>query len=655
MCGIFGSFSSCESVEVKKVVAGLVSLKNRGPEDDGLVFFNQGEGQCLIKTISGLEELWKSRVGNFIAHTRLSIIDVTARGHQPFSLEHKGETYWIAFNGEIYNYLELKEELLKMGCEFSTESDTEVLLWCYVKWGVECLNKLNGMFSFAVYEKNKNKIFLCRDRLGKKPLYYSISKNRISFASEIKALLLSGLAAGGLNKKFVTHYILLNIFFPNPEETFYADIKNLPGGHYLVYEDGKITTERWWNPDKILHSYIPADDSLKVRLNYLLNDSVRLRLRSDVPVGMCLSGGIDSSGILKVLVDYLEQKHINNEIHVFTGVRPGEENNEEANAKKVVEFTKKTNINIKHHFINLKQINKGELLDFAYYHDEPVRGMSVFSQYLVMKKINDSGIKVVLDGQGSDELFWGYPRYYLNLAIADFFEFKILSGILNLKYFYKQKIQNLRGLFLELFYTIFPVVRVWKVVLKNKGWFNVDKNVIKECIKDYRSLYSIKLPLLQKAEITRGHLPSLLRDEDRNSMRFSIETRLSYLDYRLVELAMSIRPELCGGFTKPLVRDLFFGKLPKEIVWQNNKRGFYDNNSLFVADFYDFAAPFIKKAEKIREYINLDEALKKCKEGDSGLLWKLFNISLFLDQESYVDYNKKIINDKLKKYGMPTL
>ncbi|MBL7898448.1 MAG: asparagine synthase (glutamine-hydrolyzing), partial [Crocinitomicaceae bacterium] len=385
MCGIAGIVrfqSRTSEQEVRKMTDSLV---HRGPD---------GEGIWLNET---------QNVG--LGHRRLAIIDLSSKGQQPM-LSDDGR-YVITFNGEIYNYVELREELKKSGQVFKTENDTEVLIKLFQSKGAECLSDLDGMFAFAVWDNHTNTLFCARDRFGEKPFYYFKDANQFVFASEMKAIWSIGIPRI-LNTRMAYNYEFFG-YQSNPtdlSETFFQNIQALPAGHFLIMKDNKISVKKYYSIElKQEYGHTNADQVAE-ELKDLMRKSVSRRLRGQVVVGSSFSGGLDSSVIVSEILQILQGRNQN--LDVFSAVFPGFEKNEEKFIKKMIEGKK-----ITPHFIMPDQEAYQKIVEKLYYHQEaPFTSSSVIAQYFIYQKAREKNVLVLLDGQGADEVFGGYHGSY---------------------------------------------------------------------------------------------------------------------------------------------------------------------------------------------------------------------------------------------------
>lgn len=554
MCGIAGIISlDSNNLSLKKLKLMTDAIAHRGPD---------GEGQWLDET--GL-------VG--LAHRRLSIIDLNNSASQPM---HYLDRYAIVFNGEIYNYLELKDQLLKKGYVFQTNSDTEVLLALYDLKKESFLDDLDGMFAFAIWDKIDKTLFCARDRFGEKPFFYYKDKNTLYFASEMKALWAVGIPKEP-NEKQVFLYLAYGAQndVREPSSTFYSNIFQLEPSHYFVYRNNEIKEEkRYWNIDLRKRNDIITFNDAKDTFFELFNLSIKRRLRSDVPVGSSLSGGLDSSSIV-TLIDKLKPE---SQIQKTFSARFEGFVRDEGKFMEMVVAAKK----VETHYVFLTPEILNESFDVVSYHqEEPFGSTSVIAQWEVMKLAKANNVTVLLDGQGADEYLAGYPHFFYNyfssLMIHDRKE--LVEQKKHYLSLYGEAFDYGRNLMLH---SYFPNLRKSIRIIKNKiihpdyySQFN------SEFLSHYKDLEydSGFVTDLNKAlyNITfQGGLQNLLRYADRNSMAHSREVRLPFLSHKLVEFVFSLPDDmkLYEGWTKFILRDSMDNLLPKEICWRKEKVGF---------------------------------------------------------------------------------
>jgi asparagine synthase (glutamine-hydrolysing) len=526
----------------------IQTLYHRGPD---------GEGEYQDEFVS-------------LGHRRLAIIDLSSAAQQP--MPNEDETLRLIYNGEIYNYVELAEELKRNGHRFRSKSDSEVILHAYEEWGQDCVSRFNGMFAFCIYDRNRKQIFLARDRYGVKPLYYHIQDGKFTFASEIKAILQDSRIPRKPNDPLIYDYLVYNCY-NHTHETFFKGVEALLPGHTLMFDLRKKELKRqcWYD--------IPLDESEKgvdeeeifTHFRELLIHAIQLRLRSDVEVGSCLSGGLDSSSIVCSLKQFTPEHSLR--FSTFSVIFPNTDIDESGYIQKVVSLA-----NVNPHFISPTSSDLlQDLKDLVYYQEEPFGGTSIYAQWEVMKLSREKNVKVLLDGQGGDELLAGYlfffGYYFLQLLFS--FHWKTLwEEIVHYRKFHSDVHDGLLTPFLLLTpASLKPyVLRSYFPNTLNKTFF-----------KQYYGHSPIPDQMYSSMSLNRAlyyrmkyGLPQLLREEDRNSMAFSIESRLPFLDYRMVDFLFSI-PEkfkMRKGMTKHILRESMKGILPEEVRSRVGKLGF---------------------------------------------------------------------------------
>ncbi|MEM5829237.1 MAG: asparagine synthase (glutamine-hydrolyzing) [Candidatus Aenigmatarchaeota archaeon] len=583
MCGIAGYFGIENKLLLKKM---LKILKHRGPDDCG-VFFD--------KNIA-------------LGNRRLSIIDIKL-GKQPIHNEKKD--IWIVFNGEIYNFLELREELIKLGHNFYTKSDTETIVHAYEEWGVKCLEKLNGMFAFAIWDKRKRILFLARDRFGIKPLYYYLDGKKFIFASEIKAILQDKSIQIMPNEKSIYKFLVYG-FNDDEEETFFEGIKRLLPAHYMVVKKNDIKIKRYWKLKigKRLKKF-KNEDEIAEQLYNLLEDSIKKHLISEVPVGTCLSGGIDSSLIVCVINKLLKKngnltKVIGEMQKTFSAVYDDKKIDERKYIEEIIKFT---GVEKNYTFPSSKKLWK-DLKKIVYFQDEPFLGPSIYAQWEVMK-LASKKVKVLLDGQGGDEIFAGYIPYY-GIYFRNLLKEKKYFQLL------KEFLLSL-DLTLPFVFKYFSQKRVESEIKKM-----LDENFVKKYEKKVKNKWiGNDLAKFLQLEITKTSLPRLLRYEDRNSSAFSIEARVPFLDHRIVEFVFSlpISMRIKNGWTKYILRKAVKGIVPEKIRWRRSKIGFAVPEKKWLIELKDkITKIFLSKEFESRKYFNQEEIVRKFKYFCEGKL-----------------------------------
>tara|TARA_B100001057_G_C22871093_1_gene958906 strand:- start:4953 stop:6806 length:1854 start_codon:yes stop_codon:yes gene_type:complete len=549
LCGIFG-FIGYGKPNFKEAVD---VIEHRGPNGDGFLSYDV-ESQTLAQTPLERNERFKIGFG----FRRLSIIDLSHSADQPFSLSEPN--LHIIFNGEIYNYKELREELESLGYSFRTHSDTEVLLTSYQEWGEECVHRFNGMWAFAILDIGSRQVFCARDRFGIKPFYYYANQEQLIFGSEIKQFFTSGVAKE-INNNVIKDF-LENSLVDHTEETFFKNIFQLPAGHKLMvrFDEYQFSyeIERFWKLEKS-----DADDHLNFvqaskKFKDLLEDSIKLRRRSDVPLGSCLSGGLDSSSIVCLAANQVE-----GEFNTLTSMYEGSKFDESNYAKMV----NQSNVRIKANFCGLTEnILVEEIDQLIWFQDEPFGSFSIMAQWEVMKLAKKIDVTVLLDGQGGDELLGGYRKYYAFYLKELIRSGKYVKALTEMYYLLKNRDFNF----------------ISKEGFKRYLLSNSNASFLSERGKSLKNMKKIGLSSANSVreksleDIEFLSFPALLRYEDRNSMAHSIESRVPFMDYRVVQFAYSTSSafKIRKGFTKAMLREALKGVLPEGIRTRISKLGF---------------------------------------------------------------------------------
>lgn len=630
MCGFVGYLDLAGRPVSEKVIARMrETIVHRGPDEVGL-FLDGSVG---------------------LGFQRLAIIDLQG-GSQP--MESAEGRYVIVFNGELYNYLELRDEVSQDGFAFRTHSDTEVVLNLFVQRGPRALDVMNGMYAFAIWDRQARKLFMARDRIGIKPLYYLLESERFLFASEIKAIA----KAPGFTVKphwpAIRDY--LTYMYPLSNHTFFEGVRAvLPGCWLEVDEQGNLRTGTYWD---VSYQYVAerTAEATVDELAGLVRDAIRLQVRSDVPIGCHLSGGLDSSTVTTLASERL------NHVKTFTGkFAEGDLFDETYYAKRVAERAKTEYLEV--------TPTESDFEDWVpalvYHMDMPAAGPGLVPQYGVCR-LAGKHVKVVLGGQGGDELFAGYPRYFLAQTIGG----NATSGGLNPRILL-QRLQMLSRYVRK--HGIAAVLRKAKKAVTLIGdlraaWrrmsspISLDHPVFTDLIRQLTAGYDQDTAFFQWMNQAKDaapldqmlyhdlktYLPALLQVEDRTSMAVSLESRVPLLDHRIVEFSATIQPALKAGNGEPkeIFRRVIHDILPIEVVERQDKMGFPTPISVW---FRGAARPFLRRillddAARQRGIINPDqvEALIEDDEDNSVLLWALLNVELwfkiFVDRVSEFDF-----------------
>ena len=565
MCGITGAIWTSDSRKLSsdQLERMMASLSHRGPDDLGQFHTNQSASTEIPAVALGFR--------------RLSIIDLQT-GHQPIANED--ETIWLVFNGEIYNYLELRDELKAEGYRFRSQSDSEVVVAMYQKYGTDMFQYLNGMFGLAIWDSRKNQLVLGRDRLGQKPLYYSQQADRLLFASELKALVASGEISREINPRALDHYFIYQ-YIPHPL-CIYKDAHKLEPGHFAVFKNGQLSIQRYWNPD-FNHVSQDSAEQLQGQLKELLTDSVKLRLRSDVPLGAFLSGGVDSS-----LMVALMQQHAGQQVQTFSIGFSVKQYDESSYARQVANHLKTD-----HHEFIVEPKAVEVLPSLVRQYDEPFSDSSAIPTWYV-SEFTRQNITVAISGDGGDELFAGYPRYKA-ISLA-----QRIDRIPPLKVFLGTGISRClpfgskyKGFFRRLKRFLDPLT--YSPVHRYLDWINIFPYVNR--LEFYTDSFQSQLEdhdpadfltnawqrMTQRSPLTKASLGDLLTylpcdlntKVDLASMAHSLECRQPFLDHRLVELASRIPASLKyqKGVGKQILKNTFSELLP-ESIWNRPKMGF---------------------------------------------------------------------------------
>lgn len=605
MCGIAGIWDSSGNKTVDNTVEKMTdAINHRGPDGYGHWI---SEDRILA-----------------LGHRRLSIIDLSSSAAQPMIYQDR---FVITFNGEIYNYLEIKAVLETKGYCFSSVSDTEVILAAYAHWGIKCLEHFDGMFSFAIYDKVKNELFCARDRFGEKPFHYYYQNGLFIFASEIKAIRACGIE---MEPDRYSMYLFLNMsLHEDPADktrTFYKNIKRLKPAHYFKFKIGEeINQECYWKIDSTGNSKISFENAC-LRFKELFETSVSRRLRSDVSVGTSLSGGLDSSLVSVVLSSILKGGESQKSFSARFYDRQLDE------GKYIDYVLQKTGIDNYQVFPNSDSL-VSNFENIMYHQEEPFMSASIYAQWEVFKLARQHNVTVLLDGQGADEVLAGYTHFFDPFLRETFLkkgksfarqEYQLLKENnelfdeinLNSKFYFESKF---RKHFLKLRKIKGSILGVGKVPELHHDLY--------EEYKRAESPFGFPNNLNETLEFFtfNSGLDKLLRFADRNSMAHSVEVRLPFLSHELVEFVFSLPSEykIHDGWSKALIRYGFQDMLPKEIAWRKNKLGFQPPQKTWEMDknYKDFAINCQKIAS---DYGVIDKHSPVC--------WKGVVTGLFIKQ-----------------------
>jgi asparagine synthase (glutamine-hydrolysing) len=569
MCGIAGILDR-RTFDPALLVGMTDLIHYRGPDGFGYAFFElQNAPQCFHNqpAVCSL----KPSVG--LGTRRLAILDTSAAGNQPMSIENG--KFWITYNGEIYNYLEIAEELKSLGRSFHTGTDTEVILNAYAEWGANCVRKFNGMWAFAIWDTDKRSLFCSRDRFGIKPFYYLASAHSLLFSSEIKQLLIDPEVPRATFDQAILEYLTRGLV-DYSDRTFFEHIRQLSPGHNLTArftETGiEFRIEKFWD---LQIDSIPrlSDTDAAEKFDFLFRRAVRWQMRSDVPVGSCLSGGLDSSSIVSV-ASKLTDPH---NFFAFSAAFDDPAFDERHFISAVVKAT-----GIRSQIVMPEAEGFWDDLKCLIWHqDEPVGGTSIYAQWCVMRAARAASIPVLLDGQGGDETLCGYRKFYLFYLWQLFTHANPRVLPESLAWLYNADLASWK----------------WSQAKRYSPLAGVSENSLlhRTTTDDFRA-HTKSLPKAeigsggnlrqrQRADLLRFSVPALLRYEDRNSMAHSIEARVPMLDHELAEFAVNCAPDLKlrNGWTKWILRKTMCGTLTEVVRKRKTKLGFSTPQQKWIA------------------------------------------------------------------------
>lgn len=610
MCGISGFFTK-HPIDSSFYYKAHQYIRHRGPDDEGFLYKKESEliaakGKDTIayyEHLPGIEAVPKTDL--ILGHRRLAIIALSYQGHQPYQFQQLS----LVYNGELYNYKTLRETLVKKGYIFETNTDTEVILKSYHYWGEKAFEKWNGMWALAIYDQKQHQLILSRDRFGSKPLFYSIYNNVLYFASEIKFILAALPKFPSINPQTAYHYIEhTGIAYTN--ETMWNNIFELaPANYAIITPEIQLKSTVYWSiqPQQIIKNKEVAIE----KFSTLFEDAIRLRLQSDVQVGSLLSGGLDSTGIVSILLKKLWQTRDN--FHAFSAIFKEAIYSEKLYIEKT---TQEFSPALKTHYVQPQIEAVQEDFEQLLYHIEyPFRSLAVYSQYKLYQYIQQkTSVKVLLNGQGADELFAGYNNNYFMLFVALIRSFK--------------------------FNTLFNEISLLKQNRKTKN-----KELIMgvlRVLKKQKSFPSFPTQLYQ--QVTTNPLREYLLYDDRMSMAFGKEARTPFLDYRLVEFAFSLADNLKINQhrNKFIVREGFKGYVPKLILNRKDKMGFVSPQEIWQqqqlkpiieASYHkNLSQSILLSLPKHKKWLTEFEQYFNRKHNNWQKIWRIYN---FLEWEKY--------------------
>jgi asparagine synthase (glutamine-hydrolysing) len=641
MCGIFGIASRQRLAPLSTGIAhGVAKAAHRGPDDQGFAAFapdERGMPRPVYEGRAAPDDSVLGAAGLLLAHTRLSILDLTPMGHQP--MRRADGRAWITYNGEIYNYVELRAELEQLGCRFRSSGDTEVILEAYRAWGSECVQRFNGIWAFALLDVERRLLFCSRDRFGVKPLHYCLDAGCFVFGSELKQL--TPFTARRVNRQAAYEY-LVHGSADHLADTFLTGVKRLLPGHSLSFDlaSGELQVTRYYAPRPALDTGISMGEASR-KFRELLTDSVRLQLRSDVEVGSCLSGGLDSSSIVCTMNTLLRERRRADVQRTFSSHFEEPEANELSYMKEVISAT-----GVKAHFVYPTPGALLEELDaLVRQQDEPFGSTSIFAQWCVYRLAHEHGVKVMLDGQGADEQLAGYVPFFHVYFLELLLKRRPIAMARELaSYWYRHRpaLGQLMALYTP---------RLWRLLhgsasqAAQPAWLNpalardhAQHDAFASAVQTGPYDPTEKLNNLLYQMTMSVNLPALLRYADRNAMAFSVEARVPFLDHRLVEFVFSLPAclKIGGGYTKRVQREGVKGLIPENIRLRTTKLGFATPERRWQRTWLRPLVDEAMRSERLAPFIDPQgarAALARIDAADAAdfLPWRWVNLDKWLD------------------------
>ena len=563
MCGILAYFNP-EGISKKELfesIDSLNSIRHRGPDGEGVMLLNTKTGNCVRLRTDKLPadapcdvdfDNIDGEFNLFLGHRRLSIFDTSAKGHQPMTDAISGNI--IIYNGEVYNFKEIRNELSQAGYIFSSNSDTEVILAAYRFWGKSCFSRFNGMWSIILWLANEKQLLVCNDRFGVKPIYFLQSSNRLLFVSEIKQFLDYSFFSRSFNDENIRLYLEEGLL-DTTIETFYKEVKRFSPGHYT-----KVNPQEFKELEQIGYYKLPeqidkeSNRDYSAELRNLLESAVELRTRADVKWGVSVSGGLDSS-LIYSNVKSMTQKDA--DLKTFSAIFPGFEGDESEHIFNLLKFNNQVGNTIN----PLEEFEVSDLVKHIYHQDFPIISTSFYTEWCVSRLVRESGVKVVLNGQGADEVYAGYHLHFYLYLKTLILKGKLLEFLGQVNYFAElKKIPKEK-----IFKIVFGDLKLWlkfKLMVK-KPSLTISRLAVDDL---YRGLSN---------DIYHFQLPTNLRSDDRDGMAFGVESRHPFMDYRVIDFGMKLPNQfkIYQGWQKWILRDIGRG-LPDNIRFRKDKMGY---------------------------------------------------------------------------------
>jgi len=642
MCGIAGilNFNDKVSVPLKKLIVLSESLEHRGPDDEGFYVSHNKKtkgveylGNSSDKSLTNLKHISSAEDYSFrlgLVHRRFSILDTSSLGHQP--MLSNDEKIILTFNGEVFNYIELRDELKSLGYFFNSNSDSEVVLKAYKEWGADCINKFNGFWAIGILDLEKNICVLSRDRFGQKPLYYYQDKNSFYFSSEINSLRKVCTEINKLDERSAYLY-LYHDRKDSLTQSMYKDLCSVKPATYILIDlkDGKTKEDNYWDYPEVDESNSKKSiNELSEELNELIEEAVKIRLRSDVPVAANLSGGLDSATIVYHASELLKKDNKKLTTHTFEY-----KNNEKLSEKnEAASIANQCNTNHEVLYFDSEDVWK-DLKTLVKTLEEPVHSPAAYIQWIAWRKIANMGFKVILHGASNDELMMGYTYF---AELIDKYRLR------------KSWIIPTRMQGNSIFYYKNPL-RILKWIIKRQVFFRKDYKVKKHpnnlvfnhsFLQDNTAVYNRIIGLVENAETGEKRrkadfnflrIPFWNNFMDKSMMSIPVEVRLPFLDKNVVEFCFknSYKVFYKKGWPKYLLRKSLKKKLSKDIVWNNRKKGFTSPKGSWLSENKKVNLKILKSTPGIEKYVDIKFIEKNYKDLNQDLLWRIINFSIWVD------------------------
>ncbi|MFZ6759384.1 asparagine synthase (glutamine-hydrolyzing) [Undibacterium sp. Ji50W] len=609
MCGVSGYQMHHHRMEdsVRKIVAMNSAIHHRGPDDEGISLIAASSGRpvdfCTTRSAKGLLMPQIRSDDHYphwaaFGHLRFSIIDISTAGHQPFWSDDR--KVCISFNGEIYNFLEIRAELQAQGVQFHTSSDTEVLVCAYQCWGVQCFAKLNGFWALSLYDANRNAILLARDRLGKAPLYVSRLHDRLAWSSEIKGLRSCG-ATFDIRTGAVVDFVQSS-YRDLGHQTFYENVSSFPAASYAwIDEEGHFSAQSYWSvPASRMQTGEISDQDAIQQFKHIISNAVAIRLRADVPIGFELSGGMDSSA----LVGFAASAGYS--LKAYTVAFPGKENNEEPFARMVAErYPQQVDYTV---LRPPPEDFLGQMNDFVALMDEPFHAPNMLTNHNIWQRMKEDGIKISINGAAGDEVLAGYAEYF-----RPYLRHLGSQG----RWF---SVMNEMARFSEMHASPARVLRQSIRILKGKTQPEQNSQILRDGLQQSGVGGGASLEINQRLidNVGNWRMNYWLRSGNQSAMGVPLEVRAPFLDHRLLEFAFSLPLSylIRNGWLKWILRKASEDLLPSKVVWRKAKMGFpfpltnwliqHEREFLLVAATAD--CPFIDLVHLQRAYLQLAQS-----------------------------------------------